>query len=126
MAIGKRRDDLLLKLSSGTDMRASVKGYTLDFLNTLLAIVSAIIVVAYLMYTLSTDVQIRLHTYRLYYTTIFVLAGIMRYLQIIYVKAAAGSPTRILYKDRFIQVDILLWIASFVTILYFKDSPFFK
>ena len=126
MAIGKRRDDLLLKLSSGTDMRASVKAYTLEFLNTMLAMVSAIIVVAYLMYTLSPDVELRLHTYRLYYTTIFVLAGIMRYLQIIYVKAEAGSPTKILYKDRFIQVTLVLWVASFFTILYFKDSPFFK
>jgi decaprenyl-phosphate phosphoribosyltransferase len=126
MAIGKRRDDLLLKLSSGTDMRTSVKAYNLEFLNTMLATVSAIIVVAYLMYTMSPEVQLRLHTYRLYYTTVFVLAGIMRYLQIIYVKAAAGSPTKILYKDRFIQVTMLLWVASFVTILYFKDSPFFK
>jgi 4-hydroxybenzoate polyprenyltransferase len=126
MAIGKRRDDLLLKLASGSDMRVSVKAYNLDFLNTMLAIVSAIIVVAYLMYTMSNEVQTRLHTYRLYYTTIFVLAGVMRYLQIIYVKAEAGSPTRILYKDRFIQLTLLLWIASYFSILYLKDSPLFK
>lgn len=31
MAIGKRRDDVLLKLKSGTDMRKSIKGYNLDF-----------------------------------------------------------------------------------------------
>jgi decaprenyl-phosphate phosphoribosyltransferase len=126
MAIGKRRDDLLLRMASGADIRKSVKGYTLEFLNTMLAIVSAIIVVAYLMYTLSPDVQRRLQTYRLYYTAIFVLAGMMRYLQIIYLNVDAGSPTRILYKDRFIQITLLLWIASYFSILYFKDSPVFK
>src|SRR6185437_3335053 len=42
MAVGKRRDDVVLKLSTGMDMRKSVKGYNLDFLNTLLALVSAV------------------------------------------------------------------------------------
>ena len=126
MAIGKRRDDVLLKLSLGTDMRKSVKGYNLEFLNVLLALVSAIIIVAYLMYTLSPETVIRLGTYRLYYTGIFVMAGIMRYLQIIYLSADSGSPTKILYKDRFIQVTLLLWVASFVVILYLKNAILFK
>jgi decaprenyl-phosphate phosphoribosyltransferase len=126
MAIGKRRDDVLLKLSSGTDMRKSVKGYNLEFLNVVLALVCAVIVVAYLMYTLSPEVMHRMGTYRLYYTCLFVLAGIMRYLQIIFVQAAAGSPTRILYRDRFIQASILLWIISFYLIIYTKDQIIFE
>lgn len=138
MAIGKRRDDVLLKLSSGTDMRKSIKGYNLEFLNVILALVCAVIIVAYFMYTMSPDVQQRISTvgssaqsnnggaYRLYYTCLFVLAGIMRYLQIIFVQAASGSPTKILYKDRFIQVTILLWTASFYFIIYMKDITIFK
>ncbi|MGZ3837371.1 MAG: decaprenyl-phosphate phosphoribosyltransferase [Flavisolibacter sp.] len=126
MAIGKRRDDVLLKLSSGTDMRKSIKGYNLEFLNVVLALVCAVIVVAYFMYTMSTDVIVRMGTYRLYYTCLFVFAGIMRYLQIIFVQAKAGSPTKILYRDRFIQVSILLWIASFYLIIYMKDITIFK
>jgi 4-hydroxybenzoate polyprenyltransferase len=126
MAIGKRRDDVLLKLSSGTDMRKSIKGYNLEFLNVVLALVCAVIVVAYFMYTMSTEVILRMGTYRLYYTCLFVLAGIMRYLQIIFVQATSGSPTKILYKDRFIQVSILLWITSFYLIIYMKDLTLFK
>lgn len=126
MAIGKRRDDVLLKLSSGTDMRKSVKGYNLEYLNVVLALVCAVIVVAYFMYTMSPDVVQRMGTYRLYYTCLFVLAGIMRYLQIIFVQAASGSPTKILYKDRFIQATIILWIASFYLIIYMKDVTIFK
>jgi 4-hydroxybenzoate polyprenyltransferase len=126
MAIGKRRDDVLLKLSSGTDMRKSVKGYNLEFLNVVLALVCAVIVVAYFMYTMSPDVLTRMGTHRLFYTCLPVLAGIMRYLQIIFVQSASGSPTKILYKDRFIQVAILLWIASFYLIIYMKDVTLFN
>jgi hypothetical protein len=50
----------------------------------------------------------------------------MRYLQIIYVTAASGSPTKILYKDRFIQIVIILWVVSFYFILYIKEFTFFK
>ncbi|MBX3255051.1 MAG: decaprenyl-phosphate phosphoribosyltransferase [Chitinophagaceae bacterium] len=124
MAIGKRRDDVLLTLASGTNMRKAVKGYTLDFLNSLLALVSAVMIVAYLMYTLSDNVIKQHETQRLYYTSLFVMAGIMRYLQIIYVKSDSGSPTKILYKDRFIQVSILLWMISFYFLLYIKQIDF--
>lgn len=143
MAVGKRRDDVLLKLSSGTDMRKSVKGYNLEFLNVATSLICAVIVVAYFMYTMSPDVQQRIArlghpadptstttslggVYRLYYTCLFVLAGILRYLQIIFVQAASGSPTKILYRDRFIQITILLWIASFYLIIYMKDITLFK
>jgi decaprenyl-phosphate phosphoribosyltransferase len=126
MAIGKRRDDVLLKLSSGTEMRKSIRGYNLDFLNVILALVCAVIVVAYFMYTMSPEVLQRLGTYRLYYTCLFVLAGILRYLQIIFVQASAGSPTKILYRDRFIQLTIVLWIVSFYFIIYVRDLTFFR
>lgn len=126
MAIGKRRDDVLLKISSGTDMRKSIKGYNLELLNVLTALVCAVIVVSYFMYTMSPEVLRRMGTYRLYYTCLFVLAGIMRYLQIIFVQATSGSPTKILYKDRFIQASIILWILSFYLIIYTKDIIVFK
>ncbi len=126
MAIAKRRDDVLLKLSSGSDMRKAVKGYNLDFINTALSLVCAVIIVAYFMYTTSPEIIKRLETYRLYYTCIFVLAGIFRYLQLIYVQGDSQSPTKILYKDRFIQVTIILWIISFYLILYVKNFTIFK
>ena len=125
MAAGKRRDDVLLKISSGHDMRKAAKGYTLDFLNALLALISAVMIVAYLMYTMSERVIFIHSTKRLYVTCLFVMAGIMRYLQIIYVNVDSGSPTKILYKDRFIQIALLMWMISFYLIIYTKNIPFF-
>ncbi|MEP6675434.1 MAG: decaprenyl-phosphate phosphoribosyltransferase [Ferruginibacter sp.] len=126
MAIAKRRDDVLIKLSSGTDMRKAVKGYNLDFINTAISLICAIIIVSYFMYTMSPEITLRLKTTRLYYTCLFVLAGVFRYLQLIFVQQNSQSPTKILYKDRFIQITILLWIVSFYIILYMKDISIFN
>jgi 4-hydroxybenzoate polyprenyltransferase len=126
MAIAKRRDDLLLKGTTGTDMRKSMSGYNLDFLDTMLGLFSAIIIVAYVNYTVSETTIFRLGTYRLYYTSLFVIAGVMRYLQITFVQKKSGSPTEILYKDFFIQVTIALWLISFFVILHLKDITIFK
>lgn len=124
MTIAKRRDDVILKLSTGTDMRKAVKGYTLEFLNVMLGLFCAIIIVAYINYTVSGALY-RQFGHRLYYTSLFVIAGVMRYLQITFVLNKSGSPTEILYKDRFIQITIILWMASFYIILYLKDITIF-
>lgn len=124
MAIAKRRDDVLLKVNTGMDMRKAVKGYTLDFLNVMLGLVCAIIIVSYINYSVSSQLHLK-YGHRLYYTSLFVIAGIMRYLQITFVFNNSGSPTKILYKDRFIQATIVLWIISFYVILYLKDITVF-
>ena len=126
MAIGKRRDDILLQESSGSALRKSLSGYNLSFLDTLLGLFSAIIIVAYINYCQAPDSIERLGTYRLYYTSVFVIAGIMRYLQVVFVRKNSGSPTEILFKDRFIQVTIVLWIACFFIILYLPHTPIFN
>ncbi len=126
MAIAKRRDDMLLKIATGTEMRKSMSGYSLDFMNTLLGLFSAILIVSYIMYTVSDLTILRLGTHRLFYTSVFVIAGVLRYMQITFVKGKSGSPTEILYKDRFIQLSLILWILSFYFILEFKDKTFFQ
>ncbi|HTE09939.1 MAG TPA: decaprenyl-phosphate phosphoribosyltransferase [Chitinophagaceae bacterium] len=126
MAIAKRRDDIILKMETGMDMRKAIKGYNVDFLNTMLAMFSAIIIMTYIMYCVSPITTARTGTYHLYYTAIFVIAGLMRYLQITLVQNKAGSPTEILYKDRFIQITLLFWVAGFAALLYWKDNSIFS
>jgi decaprenyl-phosphate phosphoribosyltransferase len=125
LAIAKRRDDVLLKMNTGTEMRKSMKGYSLDFLNTLLALFCAILIVSYVNYTAS-PAAFEKFGHRLFYTALFVIAALMRYLQITFIHNKAGSPTDVLYKDRFIQVTLVLWVASFFVILYLRDLTFFK
>ena len=125
MAIAKRRDDLIIKQISGENMRKVVKNYSLDFLNVSMSLLMGVIFVSYLMYTLSDEVISRMGTYRLFYTSLFVLAGLLRYLQIALVENDSGSPTDLLLKDRFIQVVIFLWVLSFYLLIYFRDFSIF-
>ena len=74
--------------------------------------------VCYIMYTLSDEVIARIGNSYLYITSIFVLAGIIRYLQVAIVDVKSGSPTKILLKDHFIQFCIVGWILTFAFLLY--------
>jgi hypothetical protein len=53
-----------------------------------------------------------------YLTCGWVLAGLLRYLQNMIVFGLSGSLTKAMVKDRFIQVCIAGWIASFFAIIY--------
>lgn len=117
LALAKRRDDLVLS-KDGQVLRKSSRNYNLEFVNSCLTLFSGIMIVAYIMYTVSEEVIHRMHTKWLFTTTIFVIAGIMRYLQITFVEQNSGSPTSLLYKDRFIMFTILGWIITFYIIIY--------
>ena len=78
---------------------------------------SGVIVVAYILYTISDEVTSRLGTKSLFLTTAFVILGIFRYMQISFVEQNSGSPVKIVYKDRFIQLTILFWLISFFAIV---------
>lgn len=125
MALAKRRDDVMLKLNTGAEMRKSMKGYSLEFLNTLLALFSAILIVSYINFTVTPAAHVK-YGFRLFYTSLFVIAALMRYLQITFIHNKAGSPTDVLYRDRFIQITLALWAVSFFVVLYMRDLTFFK
>ena len=119
MALAKRRDDILIYLNTGKKMRKVIDGYNLKFIDGAMMIMASIVIVSYILYTTSKDVINRVDNGEyLYLTTLFVLLGIMRYMQITFVFENSGSPSEIILKDRFIQSTILCWILSFIWILY--------
>lgn len=118
MALAKRRDDVLIYLDTGKKMRKVVDGYNLKFLDTAMAIMASVVIVAYTIYTTSTEVIERVQSEYLYLTALFVIVGVMRYLQIAFVEKDSGSPTRIILEDRFMQLTLFGWIATFVWVLY--------
>lgn len=114
LAFAKRRDDVVIYEDTGVKARRNVNRYNLQFMNQAISIVASITMVCYIMYTVSDEVVERMHTSYLYITSIFVLAGIMRYLQLTIVDVKSGSPTKVLMKDRFIQLCILGWGICFL------------
>ncbi len=122
LGLTKRRDDVLIFLKTGDLTRKNIGGYNLEFLNASMTIMSSIVIVSYIMYTISPPVMARVGNY-LYLTTFFVILGIMRHLQIVFVEQKSGDPSKILLGDRLLQLIIIGWIVSFIVILYFKKLP---
>ncbi len=118
LVLGKRRDDVMLQAETGTTVRRGVANYNLQFVNMTLTLVATVTIVAYMMYTMSDEVATRFGNHYVYCTAVFVLAGILRYLQITVVENRSGSPTRVLFRDRFIQLCLLGWFLTFLLIIY--------
>ncbi|HRG10116.1 MAG TPA: UbiA prenyltransferase family protein, partial [Cyclobacteriaceae bacterium] len=92
LVLAKRRDDIVLQVKSQAVIRKTSSSYNLEFVNACLTIFAAVIVVSYIMYTVSPEVVDRFNSPYLFATTPFVIAGIMRYLQITIVEMNSGSP----------------------------------
>lgn len=118
LAFAKRRDDVVIFNNCGKKMRKNITRYNLEFLNNAISIIAAMTMICYIMWTMSQAVIERLGTEQLYITSIFVLLGMMRYMQLTIVDAKSGSPTNILQRDKFIHLCILGWIVSFIVIIY--------
>lgn len=118
IAFGKRRDDLIRAATDGKKIRKSVTGYNITFINQVISLLAGTMIVAYVCYTLSNDVMTRFASQNVYLTSVFVIAAVLRYLQLIYVREESGSPTDIIYRDRFIQSCCVLWLLSFIFIIY--------
>ncbi len=119
LAFAKRRDDVVMYENTGRTARKNVNRYNLAFMNQVISIVASITMVCYIMYTVSDKVVEHTGSSYLYGTSVFVLAGIIRYLQLTIVDIKSGSPTKVLMTDRFVQLCIFGWIFAYFFILYY-------
>jgi len=117
LALAKRRDDLLLA-QEGHNLRGSLDGYSLEFVSLSMVIMAAVLIVGYILYTVSPEVVGKHGTSNLYLTTVFVIVGLLRYLQITLVMHKSGAPTMVFLTDFFLQTVVGLWFISFYLLLY--------
>jgi len=109
LALCKRRHEkLLLEGVAGTH-RANLEYYDTKVLDQLIAIVSATTVVAYAIYTLSTETVHKFGTTLLAITIPFVMFGIFRYLDLVYRKEGGGRPEKTLLTDVILIIDLCLF-----------------
>jgi 4-hydroxybenzoate polyprenyltransferase len=119
LALAKRRDDVFNFENTGQKARKNIQGYNMEFLNVAITIMSTIVIVCYIMYTVSPEITARFGD-NTYLTSFFVILGILRYLQLTFVWLISGSPTAVLMKNLFLQLIIIGWIVSFFLIIYFE------
>ena len=118
LALAKRRDDLLISETAGANIRKSLQGYNLDFLSHGITIMASVIIVAYILYTVSPEIVERHGNHPFYLSAAWVILGILRYLQGVFVFQKSGSPVRVLLTDHVLQLIIIGWLIHFLILLY--------
>lgn len=118
LSFAKRRDDVVRMMKTGEAPRHNTERYNLTFINQAVTITAAVTVVSYIMYTVSPSVTQRIGSDYVYLTSVFVILGLLRYMQLTLVDEKSGDPTKMLYSDHFLQLVIAMWFAAYLVIIY--------
>jgi 4-hydroxybenzoate polyprenyltransferase len=117
LALGKRRHELVLLESDVVRTRRILQEYTVPFLDQMISVVTAATIIAYSLYTFSAE---NLPDNQAMMLTIpFVLYGTFRYLYLVHLKGAGGSPEELLLSDRALVATVVGWVLASIAILYF-------
>ena len=118
LSFAKRRDDVVRMNETGHAPRQNTIRYNLTFINQSITITASVTLVCYIMYTVSPEAIQNFHTDYLYLTSVFVLVGLLRYIQISVVDKKSGDPTKVMLHDRFMQCTVLAFGLAFLFIIY--------
>ena len=114
---GKRRSELTEMKDESTRHRPVLKSYSLNFLDHIISMQLALVILYYTLYTFSEN-ALRFGDYLLTYTVPFVAYGCLRYFYLIQVKGEGGEPSKTLFSDSQLLICVLLWALSVSAIIY--------
>lgn len=118
IAVTKRRDDVYEYELKKKINRKVVLKYTVEYMDKIITIISSTLLVSYLLFITSESVISRYPSKYLIVSFLFVLIAVFRYNQITYVENKSGSPIKIFFNDRFLQITLLLWVLTFFLVIY--------
>lgn len=118
LAIGKRRQELIMLAENAQNVRVTYKHYNLPLLDDMLRLVTTSTFIAYLLYTIEAPTIMVANTNTALVTVPFVLYALFRYLFLIHVRGEGGAPDELLLRDMPLLASILLWGLTFIIILY--------
>jgi 4-hydroxybenzoate polyprenyltransferase len=118
LGFNKRRHELDLLADEAGLHRKSLTDYSREFLDAMIAVVTAATVIAYAIYTIWPATVEKFHTSNLIYTVPFVVFGLFRYMYLVINRNRGGSPSEVLVSDLPLVVDIILWIIVAGLVLY--------
>jgi 4-hydroxybenzoate polyprenyltransferase len=120
ISLAKRRHELITLANGGAGHRAVLENYSETLLDQMMAVATSSSVIAYCLYTIAPETIAKFGTHNLMLTVPFVLYGVYRYLYLVYRKEMGGAPEQALLSDFPLLVDVLLWMASVVAVIYLK------
>ena len=119
LALCKRRHELTLLGQKADVHRTVLVDYSIPLLDQMISVTTASTVVAYTLYTMSEQTLAKFKTESLVYTVPFVIYGIFRYLYLVHIRKAGGSPEALLLTDPPLIIGIVLWAITAGAIIYF-------
>lgn len=111
LALAKRRGELVLVGADATPGRPVLEGYSLAFVDQLLAVVAASTLIAYSLYTFNA------HSEAMMLTVPFVVFGLFRYLLLVHRHDIGEEPENVLLSDVPILATIAAWAATAAAVL---------
>ena len=119
LSFAKRRDDVVRMNATGEAPRKNTIRYNLTFINQAITITASVTLVCYIMYTMSPEAIASSHSDYLYLTSVYVVVGLMRYIQLAVVDKKSGDPTKVMLYDHVTQVILLAWGITYLLLIYF-------
>ena len=117
VVLGKRRSELNLFSNVPNNHRAVLTSYNQQYIDLLIYSVSTCTIISYSFYTFnSTYHQPSNHSMML--TIPLVVYGIFRYLYLVHVKGAGGTPEQLVFKDRPLLCSIIIWVVTATVLGY--------
>ncbi|MEW9093878.1 MAG: decaprenyl-phosphate phosphoribosyltransferase [Clostridiaceae bacterium] len=115
LALNKRKSEIITLKNGSSSHRKILEEYSIELIDNMLTIVTPSILIAYCLYTFNS-----VQRQSMMFTIPFVLYGIFRYQYLMITKNLGGKPEDVFTKDIPFLINILLWIISVLTIIYFK------
>lgn len=113
ITFAKRRCDLTLIMQDGYDTH-----YNSRNLAVVVAGLAVITGLSYIVYTLYPSIIAEHQEPRLYFSAVWVVLGIGRYLWIVLRATQDCSPVRMILKDRYLQTCVVCWVGTMWLLIY--------
>ncbi len=118
LGLSKRRGELVLLQENANSHRAILEEYSLPMLDEMISVVTATTVLAYALYTFDPGNPHLPENHLMMLTIPFVLYSIFRYIYLIHQRGETAPPDEVLLKDRPLQITVVLWGATVLSLLY--------
>ncbi|MDQ3913593.1 MAG: decaprenyl-phosphate phosphoribosyltransferase [Actinomycetota bacterium] len=112
LGFSKRRHEIATLGEGAAAYRRNLKDYSVEMLDQMMNIMVAATIIAYTMYTFFAYQ----HSYMMA-SIPFVIYGVFRYLLLVH-RNGGGNPDTLLLADRPLQINLLLWLAVVMTVIY--------
>ena len=114
---GKRRAELI-SMDVKKHKRKVMDGYNLPFLDALISIFGGAAMMTYMIFSVSDYAMHKFQTQNLILTSIFVVFGVARYIQLIKDYGGRQDPTDLIVSEPGMCLAVLFWVISVVLIIY--------